>query len=150
MPDLRFTYEVPIPPRAAHELFVRQTDTWWPKDFTHPGQVLGTLTLDVPVGQEMVLTVAGQRKAWGEILTHRVPDEITWRNWWRQSRRRATTINARFLDVEYGTRFILTHSGWNEANMRDQERFRDWPVILSHFVSAARQHEERLDRFVWA
>lgn len=148
MQDLRYTYEVPVALATAFEQFVYNTGQWWPNDHTHPGMQIEGPHFGRFTGDAVCVRVNGREVSWGEMLVVDEPNAISWRNWWRQSQTRASEVQVTFMEVEYGTRVVLTHTGWNERNASERERFRDWPLIMSYFISSARTHESRLSRHV--
>lgn len=145
--DIRLTYEIPIPRDVAFRLFTA-VGTWWPAAMTHPGQDVHLPPITPQAGSYVRCVVDGSPRICAEVASA-VPDEsleLTW--WFRQRREKATCVKVHFSDVEYGTRLVFEHVGWSESNANHRERFNDWPVILWHFISAARQAEARLSRHV--
>lgn len=144
--DVQLTYEIPIPRDLAFELFTEHFAHWWPASLTHTGHSVAMRGLPRQVGQPVEMDLDGVVDAMGDV-THVDPSGvIEWRSWFRQRRENATRIRVRFVDVEYGTRMIFQHFGWDERNAAQRERFNDWPVILWHFISYARSHDQRLSR----
>ena len=146
--DIHLTYEIPVTRDVAFDLFSRQVARWWPIAMTHPGWEDATVELPPEIGADVACRGDGGPRLCGRVTQVQPGELLEWQSWFRQRPEKATTIRVHFLDVEYGTRVVFEHVGWGAHNESHRDRFNDWPLILWHFVSFARNHHSRLSRHV--
>ena len=146
--DIHLTYEVPLPRDIAFDLFTRHFHRWWPLALSHTGLDDTVAPIEPIPGTALTVGAGSQAQRFGVITRVAEPELIEWSSWFRQRPERATTVRVNFVEVEYGTRLVIEHIGWNELNANHRERFNDWPLILWHFISYARRQEARLSRHV--
>ena len=110
MKPLKKTTMVPLTCQEAFDLFIREIDTWWPKDSHSAFGSTAKLSVEPHKGGTIAeIAQDGRTKLWGRIIAW-APGEFLAFTWFPDtSEDEGTVVAVSFTLTEAGTRLDLTH-----------------------------------------
>jgi len=146
IPAVIKTRTVPLPQRAAYDLFTQRLDTWWPLESHSIGADTDNPTTKVHfeprVGGRVVETRQdGQECSWADVIAwqphHRFV--VAWHP--NEQPVAASILEVTFTSVDAGTELRLEHRAWEEfgdegQNLRDGYE-NGWEPVLERFTDRA-------------
>ena len=123
MPDIHIQATVPLPPEQAFDIYVRQMNTWWPRQGVFPYSFAPKSTFPrhirfeaEPGGRYYETFADGSELVIGHITDYEPPHHLayTWRdpNWQSETR-----ISVRFQSVDDGTRVAYAQDRFADAGV---------------------------------
>lgn len=125
---------VDFDPAAAFELFTDGIARWWPvRTHSYGGDEVTNVVLEPRAGGRLYeVTDAGERD-WGHVRAWEPPRRLLLE--WAITDP-ATEVEVTFAPEGPGTRVVLEHRGWEDAEARHNYAG-GWDVVLAPFVEAA-------------
>ena len=144
------TVSVRAAPVRAFDFFARDLARWWPLAQFHTGPDPVDCAIEAHVGGQVFERAAdGRETAWGTVVAFEPPHRLAFSWVIGLSADQAQQIDVRFALEGSGTRFELTHSGWEKlgdalAAAALRERYdRGWATSSAVSLSMPIQQSEQ-------
>lgn len=127
---------VDFPPAEAFDLFTERIASWWPvRTHSYGGEQVTNVVFETHAGGRVYETTAEGEQDWARVRELERPDRFLLE--WLIGSAHGTEVEVTFAPEGPGTRVVLEHRGFDEADARGGYDG-GWDVVLAPFVEAAR------------
>ncbi len=132
---IRKTVLVDFSPAEAFELFTARIASWWPvRTHSYGGDDVTDVVIEPFVGGRVYEVTDAGEQDWANVLAWEPPGRFLLD--WQIGEARGTEVEVTFQPEGPGSRVVLEHRGFGDADPR--ERYSGgWEVVLGTFVESA-------------
>lgn len=142
-------FTVPVPASKAFEVFTKELNSWWPKEYTWAGEGLEKIAIEVGEnGRCFERGPHGFECDWGRVLAYDHPHRIvfTWQidpdRVPQPNPEKSSEIEVRFEEDNSATQVTFIHRNF-EKHGENAETYKEalaspkgWPYILDNYKEA--------------